>query len=164
MKYFCKYSYYILVGVLFALVLSAMIGEVKWELIPIVVLNVFIIRLLDDCFDYNKDKKIKKKQPLSFRQLVWMTIICCTIYFIMNIIFYGWWGLFALLMILYMVVENKHEALKIFFVSAASMYYVGPYCEMVNVATVIYLILMVLLSAGFYVYKRQKYIKRKAKK
>ena len=56
MNYFLKYSYYMLAGVLFAVVLSALIGEMKWELIPIITINAFIIRLLDDCFDYKKDK------------------------------------------------------------------------------------------------------------
>lgn len=164
MKYFWKYSYYALIGVLFALVLSAMIGEMKWELIPIIILNVFIVRLLDDCFDYAEDKKIKKKQLLNYKQLIWATVICCIIYLVLNMVFFGLWGLFALLMILYMVVENKHESLKLFFVSVASMYYIGAYRELTSTVIIVYLILMVVLSVGFYMYKRQKRVKKGTKK
>ena len=164
MKYFWKYSYYVLIGVLFALVLSAMIGEMKWELIPIIILNVFIVRLLDDCFDYAKDKKTKKKQLLNYKQLIWATVICCIIYLVLNMVFFGLWGLFALLMILYMVVENKHESLKLFFVSVASMYYIGAYRELTSTVIIVYLILMVVLSTGFYIYKGQKRVKKGVRK
>lgn len=157
MNYFLKYGYYVILGVLFAVVLSALIGEMKWELIPIIIINAFMIRLLDDCFDYAKDKKAKnKKQLLSFKQLAWMTAVLSIVYFIINVVFYGSWGLFSLLVILYMVVENKHETLKMFFVSVASMYYIGGYRELTSIPIIIYLILMVLLSVGFYIYKRQK--------
>ena len=164
MKYFWKYSYYALIGVLFAFVLSAMIGEMKWELIPIIILNMFIVRLLDDCFDYAEDKKIKKKQLLNYKQLIWATVICCIIYLVLNMVFFGLWGLFALLMILYMVVENKHESLKLFFVSLASMYYIGAYRELTSTVIMVYLILMVVLSVGFYMYKRQKRVRKGIKK
>lgn len=165
MKYFLKYSYYVIMGTLFAIVLSVLIGDMKWELIPIIIINAFMIRLLDDCFDYGKDKKAKnKKQPLSFKQLIWLTTALGVVYFIINIVSYGLWGLFSLLMILYMVIENKHETLKIFFVSVASMYYIGAYRELASAPIIIYLILMVLLSAGFYIYKRQKRTKKGVRK
>ena len=165
MKYFLKYSYYVIMGTLFAIVLSVLIGDMKWELIPIIIINAFMIRLLDDCFDYGKDKKVKnKKQLLSFKQLIWLTTALGVVYFIINIVSYGLWGLFSLLMILYMVIENKHETLKIFFVSVASMYYIGAYRELASAPTIIYLILMVLLSVGFYIYKRQKRTKKGVRK
>lgn len=165
MNYFLKHGYYVILGVLFAVVLSALIGEMKWELIPIIIINVFMVRLLDDCFDYAKDKKAKnKKQLLSFKQLVWTTVVLGIVYFIINVVFYGLWGVFSLLVILYMVVENKHETLKMFFVSVASMYYIGAYRELTSVPIIIFLILMVLLSVGFYIYKRQKRTKKGAKK
>lgn len=165
MNYFLKHSYYVILGALSAVVLSALISEMKWELILIVVINAFMVRLLDDCFDYVKDKKAKnKKQPLSFKQLVWTTVVFGIVYFIINVVFYGLWGLFSLLMILYMVVENKHETLKMFFVSFASTYYIGAYRELTSVPIIIYLVLMVLLSVGFYIYKRQKRTKKVVKK
>ena len=152
MNYFLKHSYYMILGVLFAVVLSALIGEMEWELIPIIIINAFMIRLLDDCFDYARDKKAKnKKQLLSFKQLVWTTVVFGMVYFIMNVVFYGLWGAFSLLVILYMVVENKHETLKMFFVSVASIYYIGAYRELTSIPIIVYLILMVLLSVGFYI-------------
>ena len=165
MNYFLKHGYYVIFGALFAVVLSALIGEMKWELIPIIIINIFMVRLLDDCFDYAKDKKAKsKKQLLSFKQLIWTIVVLGAVYFMINVAFYGLWGAFSLLIILYMVVENKHETLKMFFVSVASMYYIGAYRELTSVPIIIFLILMVLLSVGFYIYKRQKRTKKGAKK
>ena len=77
MNYFLKHSYYVILGALSAVVLSALISEMKWELILIVVINAFMVRLLDDCFDYVKDKKAKnKKQPLSFKHSIFYNKCC----------------------------------------------------------------------------------------
>lgn len=162
MKYFLKYSYYIVVGLVFACIISALVGEMKWELIPLLIVNVFLVRLLDDFFDYHKDKKAKtKKQMLSLRQLVWATVILSLVYVTLSVVFYGLWGLFSLLILLYMGVQNKHETLKIFFVSVASIYYIGAYRGIDSMPIIIYLVIMVILSVGFYIYKRQKRLKKK---
>lgn len=159
MKYLCKYSYYVLVGILFAVVLSAMIGEMKWELIPIIICNVFILRLMDDCFDFQKDKK-NKKQVNNLKWLIVSTVILCLVYLGLNVLFYGLWGLFTLLLILYMAIQNKHEPMKVFFVSVASTFYIGAYRELNNPIIVIYLCLMVVLSTIFYIYKQRKCSKK----
>ena len=156
MRYFLKYCYYVVVGAIFAVILSALIGAMKWELIPILIINVFLIRLLDDCFDYIKDKKRPGKQILKKKELYIATVILALVFLALNTIFFSWWGLFSLLLLIYMVVENKHETLKIFFVSVASMYYIGAYRLLNSVPIIVYLLLMVILSAGFYFYKRSK--------
>ena len=157
MKYFLKHSYYILIGLLFALILCALIGDFKWELIPIVILNAFLIRLLDDYFDFNNDQKTKKKSELpTKKQLIWSTTILGIFYLILNIIFYKLWGLLAILLIIYMLIENKYEFLKVFFVPIASIYYIGLYHELTTVPIILYLIIVTIGSIGFYIYKSHK--------
>ena len=156
MKYFLKYCYYIVVGAIFAAILSALIGVMKWELMPIIIVNVFLIRLFDDCFDFVKDKKRPGKQILKKKELFVAAFILSLVYLTLNTVFYSWWGLFSLLLLLYMVIENKHETLKVFFVSVASMYYIGVYRMLDSIPIILYLIIMVVLSFTFYLYKRSK--------
>ena len=165
MKYFLKHSYYILIGLLFALILCALIGDFKWELIPIVILNAFLIRLLDDYFDYNNDQKTKKKSELLTKnQLVWSIIILSIFYLILNIVFFKLWGLFAILLIAYMFIEDKCELMKVFFVPLASIYYIGLFHELITAPVIIYLIISTICSIGFYIFKSQKRTKKVGKK
>ena len=163
MKYFLKYSYYIIIGILFACIISLLVGQPKWELIPIIIINVYIVRLFDDLFDYYADKKSKKrnKQLLKYKQLLWTTTVFCIVYIVLNIVFYGLWGLFSLLILLYVGVQNKHEALKPFFICVASIYYIGAYQEIGSAPIIIYLCSTVILSTGYFIYKKQKRTKKK---
>lgn len=164
MKYFLKYSYYILIGVAFACIISALTGAMRWELILIIIVNVYLIRLFDDVFDYYVDKKVKKKsRRLELKQLIWSAGILSVVYIILNVVYYKVWGLFSILILLYMGVQNKHELLKVFFVSVTSMYYIGAYRELGSVPIIVYLCLMVVLSAWFYIYRKQKRMKKEKK-
>ena len=165
MKYFLKHSYYILIGLLFALILCALIGDFKWELIPVVILNAFLIRLFDDYFDFNNDQKNKKKSELLTKnQLIWSTIVLSIFYLILNIVFFKLWGLLAILLVTYMIIENKYELMKLFFVTLASLYYIGLFHELATAPVVIFLIATMICSIGFYILKSKKRTKKVGKK
>ena len=161
MKYFLKHSYYILIGLLFALILCALIDDFKWELIPIVILNAFLIRLFDDYFDYNKDQKTKKKSELLTKnQLICSIIILSILFLTLNIVFFKLWGLLATLLIVYMIIENKYELMKLFFVTLASLYYIGLFHELTTAPVVIFLIATMICSIGFYILKSKKALRK----
>ena len=165
MKYFLKHSYYILIGLFFALILCALIGDFKWELIPVVILNAFLIRLFDDYFDFNNDQKNKKKSELLTKnQLIWSTIVLSIFYLILNIVFFKLWGLLAILLVTYMIIENKYELMKLFFVTLASLYYIGLFHELATAPVVIFLIATMICSIGFYILKSKKRTKKVGKK
>ena len=159
-RYFLKYNYYVFIGVIFAGLLSFLIGEFKWELIPVANCNIFLLRLLDDCFDFKKDKR---KKILDLKQLIYITAIISVVYFAICVSFFKQWGLFSLLMLLYMVVENKHELLKLFFLSVVSAFYIGAYRDLNSIAIVVYLIVAMMASVAFYLYKKRRLIKEKGK-
>ena len=165
MKYFLKHSYYILIGLFFALILCALIGDFKWELIPIIILNAFLIRLFDDYFDFDKDQKSKKKSELLTKNQLICSIITLSILFLtLNIILFKLWGLLSILLIAYIIIENKYEFLKVLFIPLASIYYIGLFHELTTAPVIFFLIATMICSIGFYIFKSQKRTKKVGKK
>ena len=165
MKYFLKHSYYILIGLFFALILCALIGDFKWELIPIIILNAFLIRLFDDYFDFDKDQKSKKKSELLTKNQLICSIITLSILFLtLNIILFKLWGLLSILLIAYIIIENKYEFLKVLFIPLASIYCIGLFHELTTAPVIFFLIATMICSIGFYIFKSQKRTKKVGKK
>ncbi len=153
MKYILKYSYYFIISLIFVILISLITWKVRIELLPIVLSNLYLLRILDDYYDFDTDKKEK---ILSKKQLMIIFIILSLIFVLLNVIFYKYIGIISLLFIIYIILENKFEFLKVFLLCIESIFYIAVYNSLNNVYAIIYLTICIMASIIFYIYKRRK--------
>lgn len=153
MRFFLKYSYYIIISMIFTVIISCITKEIRLELFPIILINLYILRILDDYFDYETDKKEKL---LSKNKLKNIAIIISLLFIILNIIFYKYYGLISIFLLGYMLIQNKYEILKIFLILITSIFYINMYISLNNYKVIIYLLIEIILSISYYIYKRSK--------
>lgn len=127
------------------------------RLFPAVLLILLILRIADDISDYEKDKKTKK-QPLNKRQLLLALSAAMIVFVLLNLCFYRLAGLWSLCILVYLLLQQKIEILKLFFLPLASSYYFymnqTPGMPFHVIAD--YLGVCVGASAMFYMYKRRR--------
>ena len=153
MKYFLKYSYYIIISITFTTIISFITEGIRIELFPIILINLYMLRIIDDYLDYEVDKKEKL---LSKNILKNVAIILGVIFIILNVIFYKYYGLIAFIILIYILIQNKYEILKIFLLLITSVIYISMYTNINNASIIIYLFISLILSIIYYVYKRSK--------
>ena len=153
MRYFLKYSYYIIISIIFTIIISLIIGEAKFELFPIVVIMLYLLRILDDYFDYEIDKKEKL---LNKKALKIFAMILSVVFIVLNVLFYGYYGLISIAILIYMLIQNKIEILKIFSLLFNSIYYICIYNKIGSMPAIIYLVCTLIISSIYYIYKRSK--------
>lgn len=121
---------------------------------------LFIIRITDDIFDYDKDIE-NKKLILTKKQLINLDITFIVLFILINLYQYHLLGLISVILILYIILQQKFELLKIIFMFLSSTYYlyVNSNSDIFkNYFVWIYLILCLLLPILYYFYKRSKKI------
>ena len=121
---------------------------------------LFIIRITDDIFDYDKDIE-NKKLILTKKQLINLDITFIVLFILINLYQYQLLGLISVILILYIILQQKFELLKIIFMFLSSTYYlyVNSNSDIFkNYFVWIYLILCLLLPILYYFYKRSKKI------
>lgn len=153
MRFFLKYSYYIIISMIFTVIISCITRGIRLELFPIILINLYILRILDDYFDYETDKKEKL---LSKNKLKNIAIIISVLFIILNIIFYKYYGFISIFLLGYMLIQNKYEILKIFLLLITSIFYINMYISLNNHEVIIYLLIEIILSISYYMYKRSK--------
>lgn len=153
MKIFLKYSYYIIISVILTVIISFITNGIRLELFPIILINLYILRIFDDYFDYETDKKEKL---LSKNNLKNIAVIISVLYIILNIVFYKFYGIISIVLVGYMLIQNKYEILKIFLLLLTSIFYINMYVSLNNARVIIYLLISIILSISYYIYKRSK--------
>ena len=152
-KYLLKYAFYILIALVFSGLISLLTQGVRWELLPLFTLLAYILRFFDDYFDYDTDTK---EQPLSKSTLRLLLIIFCAVFVALNICFFRLYGLISVLLAAYALLQNRFELMKPFFLTLVSAFYIAAYTEIGSLWVILYLCGSLLLSVGFFIYKKKK--------
>lgn len=153
MKYFIKYSYYMIISFAFLLLISLITNGFRIEIFPIVLSNLYILRLLDDYCDFGTDTKEK---ILSKKSIKYLMIVLSIVFLLLNIVFYNVSGLVSLAILLYMILENKFEIMKVLLLFFESLYFICMYNSLNTVGAIIYLGCCIIFSTCFYIFKRRK--------
>ena len=167
-KYFIKdykLIIYSILSLIISLVMSFLLNIFNntiliFTLSLMILFLLFIIRITDDIFDYDKDIK-NKKLILTKKQLINLDIIFIVLFILINLYQYHLLGLISVILIFYIILQQKFELLKIVFMFLSSTYYlyVNSNSDIFkNYFVWIYLILCLLLPILYYFYKRSKKI------
>lgn len=146
-KYLIKKWYYIPISLITFLVYTY---GFKIELTILETLLIILLtRFFDDFFDYNEDKgkRISKKNSIT------LIIISTILYLTINIVTYKLRGTLSLLIILYLILMNKFETLKLFLLTLVTLYY-----YLLNNNTNYYVLIITLIISILYsIIKRWKH-------
>lgn len=150
-----KYLLALECGVLFAEVLGLLIGYWNWGMCLVVIINAMLLRVLDDCFDYDIDRRNEVHHlPREFFQILAALLIAG--YIGLSLASMDWRGLLAIPLVLYMMIANRHEFLKIFLVALTSLYYLWAYGGRLDLQSVIFIVLLVMIAATYWAYQQQQ--------
>ena len=118
---------------------------------------LLILRIADDVSDYEKDSQTKE-QPLRKSQLRLTLAAAMIVFVLLNLCFYQLAGLGSLCVLAYILLQQKAEILKLFFMPLASSYYfyVNQTSGMSLYMIAGYLGVCVGASALFYWFKRRR--------
>lgn len=127
------------------------------RLLLLTLLILFLLRLADDYSDYEKDRD-KKEQPLSKRQILLTVAVTMIIFVLLNLYFYQVSGLGSLCILVYLLLQQKAEMMKVFFMPLVSGYYfyVNQTSSTLTYVISSYLVICVGLAVVFYWIKRRK--------
>lgn len=157
MKYLLYHSYYIGIALVFAAIISLLTGQIRWELLAVFSLLAYILRLYDDYCDYDTDVK---KKLLDKKTLRLFLIIFCIAFLALNLIFFQAQGLICAVPLAYVFLENRFEIMEPFFLTMVSVIYLAMYTRLEGLWIILFLCGTLLLSTGFFVYKRLRAMKR----
>ena len=149
-----------LISILMAFVSQENIINYVVDMTLIYTVFLFIIRVYDDISDYEKDKeKNNKKQYLKKNELKLLYVFISLVWISLNIIKFKLIGLFSIVFIAYVILQNKIEFFKIFLLSILSIYYFVSYSNYMilnNTKVVLYLFISQILAICYYYLKRRK--------
>ena len=145
-KYLLKKWYYIPIGLIIYIIYLKLF-KISFNIVEPVLL-VFLIRFIDDFFDFEKDKR----KRTSKKNLIFLICFFSLIYIILNLFLYKNIGLLSILIIVYFFLMNKIDILKILVLSLITTYY---YLIMGSLNYYV-LIITLVISAFFYAVKRWK--------
>ena len=152
-KYLLKKWYYILFSIVIYFLLNFLL-ELNINLLEVISL-IFIIRITDDIFDYKKDNGGRlKKDKLIILETIF--ILC---FVILEIFLHNIYAIYAALLVLYIIIMNKIDILKILLLALIILYY-SAIQKNINIY---YLIDAVIISICYYLLKRCKHDIRKQK-
>jgi len=145
-KYLIKKWYYIIISLIIHFIYLKVFKINLTILEPLIL--IFLIRFIDDYFDYEKDK-VKR---IDKNILIILICIFSLIYILLNIVLYNYLGLLSIIIIAYFFLMNKIETLKIFSLSLITEYYY----LINNDVNYMVLIITLVISIVFYIVKRWK--------
>ena len=150
------------------LVLSCILGAVfifltgKFlyiELPLIFFLLMMIMRIADDIHDYTFDAERNKKQDLSEKNLKILFIVFSSVAVALHILAFKLWGLISILVIAYIVLEERVEILQRFFMLLLSCYYLfalNGFIDFSSVKVIVWLVISLIFPILFALYKGYK--------
>lgn len=148
-RYLIKKWYYLLAGIIIFLLLNYVL-KIHVSLFEVICL-IFFIRFVDDMFDYKKDKG----KRLNKKSLIILSIITSLLFIIINVINYKYYGLISIGIILYILLMNKLDFLKLFALSFILLYYLSISANY-SYIWLVYVICSFMLSLIFWFIKRYK--------
>lgn len=92
-------------------------------MLPIVLCLLLALRISDDLFDYENDSG-RKTQHLSKKQLIILCCVLAVLYVLLNILFYGIFGVLSIAAVGYILLMEKLPPLKIAYMALLFLYYI----------------------------------------
>ena len=145
-KYLIKKWYYIIISLIIYYIYSKIL-KINFIIIEPLIL-IFLIRFVDDYFDY----EIDKGKRASKKNLIFLICLFSLIYIILNVVLYKNIGLLSIIIIVYLLLMNKIDILKVLTLPLITAYY---YLIMGNLNYYV-LIITLVISIVFYMVKRWK--------
>ena len=141
MKYLLNYWIYGIGAVIAAGLYSMITGNLCWDMLPIALCTFYLVRAADDYLDYDTDRKEKL---LTRPQLKNLVIGLAAIFLLLHLVFFRLPGLGSVLLLGYLALMNRTEALKLLFLPVLTFYYL--------IAVAVCLV----LAAAFHWYKLRR--------
>lgn len=119
--------------------------------------ELWFLRLTDDRSDYEKDRALRKKQ-LSRTKLQNLIILCASLYMTLNILFVGYYGFWALGLLILILVKERSALLPPLIGPASGVYYLSSFIsfESMGWKEGLFLALIFGMSIGYAKVKRKK--------
>lgn len=160
-KYVLKYWVYGIVALIFTGLYALITWSLCWEMFPIALCTIYLVRAADDYQDYDTDQKEK---PLSRQQLRNLIIGLAVVFLLMHLVFFRLPGLASLLLLGYLAWMNRAEPLKLLFLPLLTLYYLSMYIGWQDQRTWIAVIVCLVLAAAFHAYKIHRRGKERCEK
>ena len=159
-RYFLKFRtfVYLLISCILAVVFSTVIGSnVYRSLTPVLFTQLYLLRITDDYFDYERDKETKKVK-IKKEKLQILLGLAIALYLWLNFITYGLRSSCVVLIAALVLAEEKFVFLQIFMAAFSAFYYLSIYKKLFDFgkAEVIFLAIIFAISLVFVFSKRRK--------
>ena len=159
-RYFLKFRtfVYLLISCILAVVFSTVIGSnVYRSLTPVLFTQLYLLRITDDYFDYERDKETKKVK-IKKEKLQILLGLAIALYLWLNFITYGLRSSCVVLIAALVLAEEKFVFLQIFMAAFSAFYYLSIYKKLFDFgkAEVIFLAIIFAISLVFVFFKRRK--------
>lgn len=158
-----KLLFYIALSVVISLAMSLTLGALRdflliLKLFALSFLLFILLRTADDYFDFEKDRG-RKEQPLSKRGILSIMLVVAALFVGLNVLFYLLYGLCSIIVLGYLLAQQKVGFLKLFFMPIVSAYYfyLNRTGDLPYLAIGIYLAVCLILSVAFYIFKRKRF-------
>ena len=149
-QYLWNYKIYMIIAAVFTALYSLVVHRICWGMLPISLVTLYLLRVMDDSFDYETDTKDK---PLSRKKLWDLVMILALLFVVLHVIFFGLWGLLSILMLVYLYLMQKWEILKLFLLTLLTAFYLWRYIGFAGTPAWVYLAVILTVSVGFHIYK-----------
>lgn len=149
---------YLALALLFSLSLSFFAGYGAFLRLSILLfLELWLLRLVDDRADYDKDRTLGRRQ-LGREVLSILIILFSTLFSSLNVILFGSGGFFSIALLILIVFKAKSAYLPPLIGPLSGVYYLGRYLPLASMAWELGLFLLVIfcLSVAYAIYKRMK--------
>lgn len=159
-RYFLKFRIfiYLLISLVLGMFFSAVIGRnVYRSLTPILFTQLYLLRIIDDYFDYERDKK-EGKFKLKKEKLQVLLGLAIALYLWINFSTYGLRSSFSVFIVGLALAEEKFVFLQILMAVLSAFYYLSIYKRISDFgkAEVIFLAIIFAISLVFVFFKRRK--------
>ncbi len=159
---YCWYKGRLLLYVLIACLLSYLIcfladTAYDFKLAFMIFLQIFLLRLFDDYYDYQKDSLAGKLQ-LNKALLKRLLVVVSMLYLAINIYSYGLYGMFSLLIVGLINMEQKYAIIQNFLALISALYYISQIhaISTFKLAEMLFLLMILIVSVLFVMFKRKK--------
>lgn len=165
-KYFI-YHFHLLIYAIASAIFSLLVATITNNFNIEAILRLFLValilsnimRIADDIYDYAKDRRARKKQYLTKRELIILQICLFVIFMAFNVLFYGAIGLLSLLLLGVVIIWERLQFCKIIFMSlccAVYSYLLGGQVVFRHYGIWCCITLTLIISVSLYIYKARK--------
>ena len=163
-KYFIS-QYRLLIYASLAAIVSLLIANLTQDieifnilrLFSLFILLAYIMRVVDDIHDYQKDRRQHKKHYLSKNELILLSMLLVLAFVVLNFVYYNLSGAFSILLVAIIYIWELFPLCKVIFlplVSAIYIYFSGGQDAFNQYDIWIVLVVLLFVSCAFYAYKR----------